>query len=292
MASSEDLESSKKQYDTFAPVYLSIDQLPASKLETQQILTALGDCTGLHVLDLGGGNGLHAREAVRIANAASVDVVDISREMLLAGQALEATHTQETGQASKIRWFEADLSKSLDEQAVSSLDGKDSEKLRTEEGYDIVMANWLFDHATSAECLKAMYANVARYLKPHGGRFLGVRVTKLAVGYLIPGKGKAKYGVSFKDVEKMADGLDGWTYQVGMVFDPTGQADPFYFGASSMNETLRLKDGEEGGVGREVGLSQFWVVPPAEMELVKNDPEFWAEYMEEPYMAVVVARKE
>jgi hypothetical protein len=36
---------------------------------------ALGDCTGLSVLDLGGGNGVRARHAVNLG-AIAVDVVD------------------------------------------------------------------------------------------------------------------------------------------------------------------------------------------------------------------------
>lgn len=42
-------------------------------------------------------------------------------------------------------------------------------------GYDVVMANWVFDHATSMADLKAMWENIAANRNP-GGRFLGVRV--------------------------------------------------------------------------------------------------------------------
>ncbi|KAK4211781.1 S-adenosyl-L-methionine-dependent methyltransferase [Rhypophila decipiens] len=280
-----DLESSKKQYDTFAPIYLSVDQLPASKVETELVLTALGDCTGLHILDLGGGTGLHAREAVQFANAAQVDVVDISREMLINGS--QSLSKEFPEQASKVRWFEADLSKSLDEQPVPCLDG--TSKLRTEEGYDIVMANWLFDHATSYEALKGMYGNVARYLKPHGGRFVNVRVFNLRAKFITNGNGK--YGAYFKDIERI-EGEPGYKYECGMQLDPTGKAEPFYFGASSMDETLELRDGEEGGLGRQLGLSQYWVVPPEETKTFKGDEEYWREFVEEPNLRVVVARKE
>jgi SAM-dependent methyltransferase len=50
----------------------------------------LGDCTGLKVLDVGGGSGLHARKAID-AGATVVDVVDISPEMMRAGQEIETS---------------------------------------------------------------------------------------------------------------------------------------------------------------------------------------------------------
>lgn len=50
-------------------------------------------------------------------------------------------------------------------------------------GYDVVMANWVFDHATSMADLKAMWENIAANLNP-GGRFLGVRVRSLQAEYM------------------------------------------------------------------------------------------------------------
>lgn len=283
-----DPTTKKKQYDTFAPTYLSIQDLPCFKIEASLILTALGDCTGLHVLDLGGGNGLHARRAVHSASAASVDVVDISREMLRVGADIELSKTNETGGApSRIRWLEADLSRSLSEQTVTPLDGG-AATLRPD-GYDIVMANWLFDHATCTADLRAMYANVASHLKPHGGRFIGVRVceTMFTAGYINNGNGK--YGALVKDVERMDDGEPGHRYQVGMQLGKDRPA--FYFGATSMDETVMLRDGEEGGIGRELGMGEYWVVPPAESDVVKADEEYWGDFVKEPNLAVVVAKK-
>lgn len=65
--------------------------------------SALGDCTGAHVLDLGGGTGLRARQALE-AGAASVDVVDLSPEIMRVGE-------EETAETLPIRWFTADVSK-------------------------------------------------------------------------------------------------------------------------------------------------------------------------------------
>ena len=129
----------KSQYDSFAPKYASVEELPCSKLEGQLVRNALGNCSGLKVLDLGGGGGLHARRAID-AGASVVDVVDISSEMMKAGQEIETS----LGRKDRIRWFEADVTKPVTEQA------------NIEDNYDIVMANWVFDHATSVSELRSM----------------------------------------------------------------------------------------------------------------------------------------
>ncbi|KAK1834084.1 Ubiquinone/menaquinone biosynthesis C-methyltransferase UbiE [Podospora conica] len=251
----------KKQYNSVATQYDSVEDVPCSKIEAQLIRTALGNCTGLAVLDIGGGTGLHARRAIDDANAAVVDVVDISREMLRAGEAIEA----KLGRQGRIRWLEADATRPLSEQIGESL---------RPGGYDVVMANWVFDHATSMADLKAMWENIAANLKP-GGRFLGVRVRSLHAGYMKPGK----YGATFSDMEEIPG---GWKYRVGVLTNP-----PFDFGGTSMTETLDLVD----EIPRQLGLVDFEVVPPDEAEVVKEDLEFWADFVKDPNLAVVVARK-
>ena len=67
----------KKEYDHCAVTYGDYSSLPSGQLESQHIKIALGDCTGLTILDLGGGTGVHAREAIALG-AASVDLVDIA----------------------------------------------------------------------------------------------------------------------------------------------------------------------------------------------------------------------
>lgn len=75
-----------------------------------------------------------------------------------AGQKIE----ESLGRSTKVlQWFEADVSRSED-LARLQLRFKD-------EGYDIVMANWLFDHAASMDVLDGMMRSCVAYLKP-GGR--------------------------------------------------------------------------------------------------------------------------
>jgi ubiquinone/menaquinone biosynthesis C-methylase UbiE len=105
------MQAKKTQYNSFAHKYASVEGLPCSKLEGQLVQNALGDYTGIKVLGLGGGSGLHARRAID-AGAIVVDVVDITPEMLRAGQDIETP----LGRRDRIRWLEgcykADYSRS------------------------------------------------------------------------------------------------------------------------------------------------------------------------------------
>lgn len=77
----------KDQYDALAATYNAIEELPQSVLYQEDVRRALGDCTGKTILDLGGGTGLHARNALALG-AKVVDVVDVSPEMLAIGKRL------------------------------------------------------------------------------------------------------------------------------------------------------------------------------------------------------------
>lgn len=71
---------SKEQHARQTDGYGKYVDVPFSVLEHQLHAAALGDCTGITVLDLGGGQGLCARQVID-HGAAAVDVVD--RESLL-----------------------------------------------------------------------------------------------------------------------------------------------------------------------------------------------------------------
>jgi SAM-dependent methyltransferase len=259
----------KTQYNTFAPKYASLEgEVPFSKLEAQLVDLALGDCSGLTILDLGGGNGGPARRAVE-AGAAVVDVVDISAEMLRVGRETEAR----LGRQGRIRWFEADVTRPLATQQVTAADGGDG--LRAD-GYDVVMANWLFDHATSLADLEGMWANIVSYLRP-GGRFLGIRSLNVYAEHM--SASSAKYGFCLTHIEKIPGGVK---YMVDCRVQP-----PFSFEATSMESTyLRIDD-----IPRRLGLVDFAVIDPKDTEAVKEDPEFWDDFVKDPSCGVVVARK-
>lgn len=78
-----------------------------------------------------------------------------------------------------IQWLEGDCSKLMEH---LPLQGPGS--------YDIVMANWLFDHAASIPELEGMWRNIAFYLKP-GGHFVGARCGDIQAPSVMGGK----YGI-------------------------------------------------------------------------------------------------
>lgn len=65
----------KVQHENQANAYKQREEFPKDLLEHQLQDAALGDCKGLTVLDIGGGQGLRARQAIDYG-AAAVDVVD------------------------------------------------------------------------------------------------------------------------------------------------------------------------------------------------------------------------
>jgi ubiquinone/menaquinone biosynthesis C-methylase UbiE len=128
------------QYDSIADGYDSTDH-PAAKLQHEMVSKAIGDCTRLSVLDLGGGTGIYARRAIT-QGAELVDVVDNSAEMLEKGRIIEATTSRTNtngGINGRIRWFEGDVGETLHNLPLLP------------EGYDVVMCNWVFNHANTNE---------------------------------------------------------------------------------------------------------------------------------------------
>ncbi|KAK8051771.1 S-adenosyl-L-methionine-dependent methyltransferase [Apiospora rasikravindrae] len=239
-----------KSYDDYAT------SIPYGDLEAQLFRLALGDCSGLTVLDLGGGSGLKARDALD-AGAASVDVVDISAAMMQSGQDMEASLGREGG---RLRWHEADVSKPLDH-------------LPLQPSYDLVLACWVFDHAHDMAEYDGMWRNCAAYLRP-GGRFLGVRMNDPR-GPALDGR----YGVCFKDFQETPDGVH---YRYVLELDP-----PLEYEASSLN--VSMAGSHE--VPEKYGITGFETVPPEDAPLVKGDPMFWKQFLEHPVMVVFKGKK-
>lgn len=209
------------------------------------------------VLDLGGGTGLRARQAVE-CGADSVDVVDITAEMLRVGEKAAA----KTGAGDRIRWIEGDVSQDLGE-------------LGLRKSYDIVQANWVFDHADTIETLEKMLTNAVAYLKP-GGRFICIHV--------VNPKGSSrkgpKYGVSHEDVEDFPGGVK---YSVTI----WGNGPPSKFDGTSLevlyNGSLEMY--------KKFGLVDVKVLPIEKTKLAREDPEFWKDCVDEPIIEVLTASK-
>ncbi|KAK3300561.1 S-adenosyl-L-methionine-dependent methyltransferase [Chaetomium fimeti] len=247
-------EQAKKEYDSFAADYNNqYSATPTAALESQLIGLALGDdLTGLTVLDLGGGSGLHAREAVK-RGAVSVDIVDISTGMLKVAEDVEKSLGREV-----MRFFEADAAKPLSHLPLRP------------EGYDVVMGNWVFDFAETAEVLMAMFENVVGNLKS-GGLFVGVRTANIYSDNLKTGK----YGITYNEYRPFPGGVK---YSVTAQSDP-----PIVFDGATL-DILRASSLE---VYEQAGLTNVEAVPYGATEVVQKDSEYWKEFVADPFFVVV-----
>ncbi|RYP65979.1 hypothetical protein DL771_008026 [Monosporascus sp. 5C6A] len=250
----------KEGYDTYAAIYERFASSPTGILEAQLLGSALGDCTGLAVLDLGGGTGLRARQAVELG-ASHVDVVDVSPEMLRIGR--QQTSPEHDG---RIAWHEADVSKPLDDQ------------LQLRETYDLVMANWVMDSMGSVADLEGVWANVGARLRP-GGRFVGIRVNDLWAPYLADGR----YGVWMREKERIPGGVRYW-YKI----DIAENKPPIEIEGASMEASYSGST----ELHAKYGLCDVETEPFENAKIVREDPEFWKPFLDRPHMVVVKARKQ
>jgi SAM-dependent methyltransferase len=250
-------EQVKQDYDNSASTYNDYSSLPSGQLESQLIKLALGDCTGLTVLDLGGGTGLHAREAIDLG-AVAVDVVDISSGMIKVGLESEKSLVRKN----VIRFFEADVSKPLSHLPLQG------------DGYDVVMANWIFSFADTVQVLEGMFHNIVSHLKP-GGRFIGVR----DADPWSPALKNNKYGGSCAWIKEISGGVKYLCviHSTPPIEFEGASLEIIYSGSTKMYE--------------QFGLTDIAVVPYENAEVVQRDPEFWKLFLERPNLAVVRAVK-
>ncbi|KAB5511560.1 hypothetical protein GE09DRAFT_1209236 [Coniochaeta sp. 2T2.1] len=148
-------EQARRDYDKAAEGYDGYGELPSGQLEAELIRTGLGDFTGCTVLDLGGGINRHARTALQLG-ATVVDLVDIPATMIQTGKA--------SNDATRLRFWQADVAQPLDHLPLLP------------EGYEIVMADWIFSFAASTETLHGA-DHVYQHPTPSQTRrpFIGVR---------------------------------------------------------------------------------------------------------------------
>ena len=242
-------------YDTNAAAYLQFVTTPLGKLEQQLFEQSITDLSGQDVLDLGGGTGLRALDALR-AGARHVDVIDISPEMMRVGQ--EAYEKSlPSGALPAIHWHQADISKPLD--YVNSLGP-----------YDMVIANGIFDHAHNENELEQMWRNAALLLKP-GGRLVANRNNPLSKAAT-----SGKYGVTLTDFEHFEGGL---SFRYRMNTDPplafqSFALDVYYKGSTELSGKF---------------FENFENVQWEQTPVVKADFEFWRDYLDDPILYIFTA---
>ncbi|KAI1875789.1 uncharacterized protein JN550_002075 [Neoarthrinium moseri] len=245
MASSSSTEFAqvKKEYDEQAPSYNALLKLPFGVLESQLFISAAagdGFCKNASVLDLGGGTGLRAR------------------------QVLEAGAARESG---RLRWFHGDVSRPLfGEQGVVGLCPP----------YDLVMANWIFDHIDSPDVLKALWRNIAAAVRP-GGRFVGVRACDPRCEAMKTGK----YGPTCQDFVEFSGGI----YYSSTI--PVSGAPSVHL----ENASLEVSYSGSTEMHERYGFCDVKSEPCENAEIVKSDPGFWQLWIERPGFVVVKAQK-
>jgi ubiquinone/menaquinone biosynthesis C-methylase UbiE len=253
-----DPEKTKHEYDSIAAVYNNhYGPSPTASLEHELIGIALGDLTGRTVLDLGGGSGLHARHAVELG-AVAVDIIDVSPGMLKVAADIEKA----AGRGGVMRFFAADAAKPLSHLPLR------------EGGYDVVMANWVFDFAETVEVLEAMFRNAVRYLKT-GGLFVGVRIANPYSTVLKTGQ----HGLTFTSMQPIPGGVK---YREVILSDPPIESDA---------ASLEVLYSGSPAVYEEAGLTGVEIIPYTAGSVVDNDPWYWADFLKDPFFAVVKALK-
>lgn len=154
---------------------------------------------------------------------------------------------------SVIHWFEGDVSKP-DEIACLPLRYK-------EEGYDLVMANWLFHHVDNVKMLDGMCRSITAFLKPDG-RLVGTRTFNRPKALAVK---ENVYGARYKD---HIDVPGGMVYRYAITSDPLVE-----FGAGSMEATYKPAMMEK--FHARYGLVNTRAEKYEEAGCVKKDSECW-----------------
>lgn len=137
-------------YDPIAEQYKRSKQQPwRTYIECFTLMKLIGDPRGLHVLDVGCGEGFYSR-LIRERGAARVAGIDQSHGMIELARTQEAQHRL----------------------GIDYIVG-DARELPVTRQFDLVMAAYLLNYAQDPQELQAMYDGLARSLRP-GGRFVTV----------------------------------------------------------------------------------------------------------------------
>ena len=222
--------------------------------EEPTFMAAIGDLSGLDVLDLACGDG-HFTRMFKRAGANRVVGVDIAENMI-AG-ALAAESAEPLG----IEYAVHD---------VASLPASLGE-------YDIVAATYLFHYAPNAAALGAMAQSIAGRLRPNGRLVVVGMSPALTAEHLQP---LDKYGALISAQTPLGDG-DAITVTIDT---PVG---PINF--SCFHWTWAAYRDAFGTAG--LGKIEEYPMFVGDEGVAKYGAEFWAEYLANPALAVFVAQR-
>ena len=148
------------QYDEYGALYTQLKDRPIPIMQNRYASEAMGDLTGLRVLDGACGTGFYAQMMAR-KGAAKVIGIDISSGMIENAKKELPNHLI----AGSIRYHVGDFEKP---DLLRSL-GLDEQKGT----FDMVFAAWLLNYAADWQQLSKMLRNIFDALKP-GGKFIGL----------------------------------------------------------------------------------------------------------------------
>lgn len=302
------IDSRSSKFDAFAKRYASGRRLPHSQLEFHLFKKALGDCTNYRVLDIAGGMGEYARHAIE-AGASHIDVVDNRREMLQLGAKVEEESNEKNDKDDNNNNNNDNHNNEKKKESENENTNTNNENNETEKppptkknpvkihwhfayntlplslslpstilppsSYDLIIAMWPWDHVATFQDYIHIWKNISYYLKP-GGRLVAARMTNPWCEALQSGK----YGAKCALIQQ--------TEQRGVKVTVTVKTTPPFEVESEMTEASLRGETE---VPEALGIGGLRSLEVAEVEIVKRDPVFWREFVEDPYFVVFEGRK-
>lgn len=200
-------------YDAIGERYAAVKRLPLARAtEIPGVERLLGDPRGLSVLDLACGQGFYARRA-RQRGAATVVGVDLSAEMVAAAL------RQEDREPLGIRYVQADAALA------------DPAELGQPQGFDRVLALFLFNYADSPAALLRQSEAVARCLRP-GGQLIAVVPNP---AFRCGESSSERYGFRSTLLEQRAEGN---RFQVEVLVEPPFQLVTWQWSRATLEQAL------------------------------------------------------
>jgi len=232
-------------YDPIAEQYKRSKQQPwRTHVECFTLMDLVGDPTGKTVLDVACGEGFYTR-MLRQRGAARVTGVDLSQGMI------DLARTQESQHQLGIDYVVAD-----------------AREFSQTEPFDLTVAAYLLNYASTPDELQAMCDGIARSLKP-GGRFVTVNSNPALAFPTAPSY--RKYGF---ETSVQGDWNEGapikWTFHLS---DGPFDIENYYLSPATHEEAFR-----KAGF-RDVRWHRPKLSPDG---LLENDRDFWSSLLEYP----------
>jgi len=249
-----DQVTSPAAYDAIARDYQRTKASPVrSAIETWTLSQLLGDCRGLSILDAGCGDGFHARRLMA-RGAARVAGIDVSQAMI------DLAREQECAQPLGIQYVCC---------AAENLPD-----LFCAAGFDVALAAYLLHYAADTEVLERMCQRLGNALAP-GGRLVALveNPDQQPADYA----GYAPYGF---EKQAVLPRVEGSRVSYGLV---SGRQiihfDTYWYGRATYARVLTAAGFEDIA----------W--HPLQLDPAVESPEYYADYVRNPPVLGLTARK-